>query len=303
MRIESLHDALAYFPDIDGFWDKFTLPETEYQIRLRLPQDRPQEGGENTVSLLTQLARVQALSGNLAEARATLDQAQQMLAELKSAPDAVAQIRWLLEQGRVLCLSMSPSKANDFFVRAWTLGTETGHVFFAVDAALMLSTIRPPRFQNEWLQRALSLAETAEEGPVRLWLAHLLFLQGWHFFDFRQFDEALACFDRALTQPIVVENEVKGRAIQWSRGRTLRALDRVEEALSIQLDLQRIMMRSGKVNGHVYLEIAECQQLLRLQDEAKQNFELAYAELSQNGWYSDNHSDDLNRMKYLSKKR
>ena len=41
----------------------------------------------------------------------------------------------------------------------------------------------------------------------------------------------------------------------------------------------------------------------RMGKEAKAYFELAYAELSVDLWYSDNKTDELDRMKYLSKKR
>ena len=60
---------------------------------------------------------------------------------------------------------------------------------------------------------------------------------------------------------------------------------------------------AGKLNGHVFLEIAECLQILKKQDEAKTYFELAYKKLSSNGWYSDNKTSELSRMQELFKKR
>lgn len=63
------------------------------------------------------------------------------------------------------------------------------------------------------------------------------------------------------------------------------------------------MQSLGIVNGHVYLEIAECKQLLNEQPQARTFFELAHSALSLDRWYADNHSDELERMKYLFKKR
>lgn len=296
MRINSLHDALKYFPDIDGYWQP-DVSKTEAHIQALLPQT-PRTAG--AVEMYSQLARAQALQGKIDEARATLDQAQRLLAEEKIV-DARAELRCMLEQGRLLCLSRNPAKAHDFFVQAWNMANETKHIFFAIDAALMLSTLRPPRFQNEWLQRALGLAQTARDGLSHLWITQLFFLNGWHEFDFRQFDKALESFNRALAQPN--EDEAKSFPLYWSKARTMRALGQTQEALAIHEQLVAKMDKRGQVSGHVYLEIAECKQALNAHQEAKTFFEMAYAELSADGWYSDNKSDELARMKYLFKKR
>jgi tetratricopeptide (TPR) repeat protein len=303
MRINSLHDALAYFPDFDGYWRSDDLAMTEAKIQSLLPTNWASEWTTKTVELLTQLARAQALQGKFSEARSTLDQAHQMIFESQKKMDPVAELRWILEQGRVLSLSMSPSKAHDQFVHAWNLATEKGLTFFAIDAALMISTVRPPKFRNEWLKKALDMAESSKDENDRMWLAQLLFLEGWHAFDTHQFDLALERFTKALDQPMIRNDESKGFALQWSRSRTLRALNQIPEALEIQEMLLARMQQRGKVSGHVYLEIAECKQLLNLKEEAKPYFELAYTQLSEDLWYSDNKKDELDRMKYLFKKR
>jgi tetratricopeptide (TPR) repeat protein len=303
MRIESLHDALSFFPDIDGFWQSESLEESESQILSKLPPNWATEWTSQSVELLTQLARVQGLRGNLPMARATLDQARQMIATSTKDLDPKVEVRWLLEQGRMLCLGMSPVKAQDMFDQAWTQANKKGLTFFAIDAALMQSTIRPPKFQNEWLLKAFALAESSTDPQARLWLSQLLFLQGWHAFDFRQFEKALEFFDKAMAQPRPLEEPWKVMAFQWSRARTMRALGQVEQALAIQQTLLNDMSLKGNISGHVYLEIAECQQMMKQTEQAKSNFELAYADLSVDGWYADNRADELSRMKYLFKKR
>lgn len=277
--------------------------DSENQILAQLPPDWETAPSARATELLPQLARAQALQGVLPKARAALDRTTQILTELKEKPDPKIEVRLLLEQGRVLCLSMSPSKAHDFFTRAWTLANETKLDFFAVDAALMLSTIRPPKFQNEWLQKAFAIANASSDPQVRLWLSQLLFLEGWHAFDFRQFERALKCFEDALAQPKATEEAWKQMAIQWSCGRTMRALGQVDQAMAVQQGLLKEMSLSGNISGHVYLEIAECQQQMKQTELAKANFELAYGILSVPSWYADNRIDELNRMKYLFKKR
>jgi tetratricopeptide (TPR) repeat protein len=294
MRIYSLHDALEYFPDLDGFWQTDDLPQTEARIEA-------QSATRSTVALLAQLARVQAMQGKLTEAQSSLGRAEKILTD---APQINIQdkVRLLLEQGRVTCLSMSPTRAHDFFAQAWTLASENSLPFYAVDAALMLSTIRPPKFQNEWLKKAIEIVESSDDPDVRLWHAQLLFLEGWHAFDFRQFESALQSFTKALEQPHMVD-EVKRFPLEWSQARTLRALGQTSAALAIQEGLLAKMQKHGIISGHVYLELAECKQLLKSKEEAKTYFEQAYESLSANGWYSDNKVDELERMKYLYKKR
>ncbi|MGE3760065.1 MAG: hypothetical protein AB7H97_20030, partial [Pseudobdellovibrionaceae bacterium] len=237
MRIESRHSALAYFPDFDGFWQPHDWASSEKQIRAQLPTHWATEWTPHSVEILTQLARAHGLMGDLLNAQATLSQAQQMLSSSKVDMGSRAEVRWLLEQGRVHYLGMSPIKAHDLFVQAWTLASENGLHFFAVDAALMLSTVRPPKFQNEWLQKALILAEASSDEKVRLWLTHLLFLEGWHAFDFRQFDRSLHCFEQAMVQPGANTDSLRVMAMHWSRGRAMRALGQIENALALQQSL------------------------------------------------------------------
>jgi tetratricopeptide (TPR) repeat protein len=305
MRIESIHDALAFFPDLDGYWQPDNLAETEFQIlsQLNHGSTEPMERTAKSVELLTQLARAQGLLGKIPDAQSKLDQARVMMTELDIKMDSRTGLRWQLEQARVFCLSMTLAKAHELFLEVWNVATKTDQVFYAIDAALMLSTIRPPKYQNEWLQKAITLAATTKDENAKLWMAQLLFLDGWHAFDFRQFEKALQSFDKALAEPFIMENENRSLPLKWSRARTLRALGRVPEALAIQEGILTKMTQSSKTNGHVYLEIAECQQLMKLHPEAKANFELAYAALSGDGWYSDNKTDELSRMKYLSKKQ
>lgn len=303
MRIESLYDAMAFFPDIDGFWTKPTFADSENEITARLPAHWATQWSSQSVELLTQLARAQALQGHLPRAKATLDQAQQMISSSKQKFEPRIEIRWHLENGRVHGLGMNLARAHDSFVQAWTMANGHKLEFFAVDAALMLSTIRPPKFQNEWLQKALALAQSSNDPQVRLWLSQLLFLEGWHAFDFREFDRALDCFEKAMAQPGAGDEAWKLMSMQWSRARAMRAVGKVEQALASQQMLLTDMSLVGNIDGHVYLEIAECQQLLNQTELARGNFELAYGELSAPGWYADNRGDELKRMKYLYQKK
>ena len=292
---------MSQFPDIDGFWDFDDLPSTEVKIK-DLVESETASGVSRSVELITQLARVQGLQRKISEARATLLLAKDPITKHAGDTNARAEIRFSIEQGRLFGLSMTPAQSLAYFEKAWNEATKANEVFFSIEAAVMLSISRPPKHQNEWLQKALHLAESTVDINAKLWLPQLYVMNGWHSFDFRKFDEALDNFQKALDQPQSIQSPIKRFAVRWSFARTLRALNRFQEALDIQRELKAEMQTVGKVNGHVFLEMAECFQLLQNLDEAKVHFEQAYKELSLNGWYSDNKSSELSRIQRLSKK-
>src|SRR4051812_9835985 len=120
MRIESLRDLHGQFPDVDGFWDFGDLNKTEANIRAQLPAEG-EPWTPKALEALTQLGRVQGLQGNLSVARATLDEARKQISEIQGEARLRPELRCLLELGRVLCLGMTPHKAQMFFNEAWEL--------------------------------------------------------------------------------------------------------------------------------------------------------------------------------------
>ncbi len=302
MRIESLRDLHAQFPDIDGFWDFHDLARTEMNIQAVLPVD---EGPwtAKSVEHLTQMARVLALLGNLPTAKKTLERAHELIMNLAPEEQIRPLIRYYLETGRIFCLSMTPAKAQGPLTQAFNLSKQINDDYLAIDAALMLSISRPPKFQNEMLLAAMELAEKSKIPQAQLWLAQLYTMDGWHYFDFRRFEDALARFEKALARPRFEGDQAKVFVIRWCIARTLRSLGRTQEALDLQQNLMNEMSLIGNVSGHVYLEIAENIQLIKGAEHAKSYFEMAYKELSADGWYSDNREEELRRIQHLYKKR
>jgi tetratricopeptide (TPR) repeat protein len=301
MRLEGLRDLLSQFPDVDGFWDSDDLGKTENLIREKLPTEG-QPWGPESIVMLTLLARAQGLQGKLSDAGGLLIQVRDLLNK-NNLTKSQAEVRFFLEQGRFFGLSMNPPQSLLYFTQAWDLAASLGDIFFAIEAAVMLSISQPPKYQNQWLLKALEIAEQSDNELGKLWLPQLYVMEGWHSFDFRKFDGALDSFKKALAQPLAAKDATRTLGIKWSIGRTLRALNRLEEALELQRELLTELNAAGKTNGYVVLEIAENLQLMKKPEEAKANFEAAYKELSTHGWYSDNKASELSRIQHLSKKR
>lgn len=303
MRIESVRDLHSQFPDIDGYWASDNLMETEATIRAVLPANFSDEWSTTALDAITQLVRVQNLQGKSTEAKETLELARKLILALRPAIRGRNEIRLLIEEGRHLCMAMMPSKAQIHFQQAWAMATAANEVFLSIEVAVMLSISQPPKFKNDWLQRAIELGEKTDVPHAKLWLAQLYLMEGWHAFDFRRFEDALRSFNLALNRPRERGEMTSLVLIRWCVARALRALGRNQEALDIQKELLVEVSHSDKLSGYIFLEIAECLQLLRKTDEAKTYFESAYKELSVNGWYSDNKAAELSRMQHLYKKR
>jgi len=303
MRIESVRDLHSQFPDIDGYWSSGDFATIEAAIRSALPTDVNGEWGTTALDAITQLVRVQNLQGKTTEAKENLELARKLIMAIAPEKQTRLEIRLLLEEGRHLCLSMMPSKAQTHFSQAWTMATAANEIALAIEAAVMLSISQPPKYRNDWLQRAIELAEKTDVQQAKLWLAQLYLMDGWHAFDFRRFDDALKSFKSALERPREHGEMTSLILIKWCVARAMRALGRIQEALDIQRELLAEVSSEGKLNGHVFLEIAECLQLLRKTEEAKTYFESAYKELSVNGWYTDNKASELSRILHLYKKR
>ncbi len=304
MRTQTVQDLYKQFPDIDGHWNSEDLTVVEASIRQQLPSQPDAVWSALDIGTLTQLARVQNLQEKSDEAKATLEKARTLLSGCQDGKSKVhAEIRLILEDGRHLWLARNPAKAQNFFNQAWTMASESNEAFFAIDAAIMLSLCQPRKSQNEWLQKALSLAESTTDEQGKLWLTQVYVLNGWHSFDFRRFDEALDNFKKALARPRGNGERSDLFMIRWCVGRALRALNRVAEALEVQTQIKTDLSIIGRVNGYVFLELAECLQLLQRVEEAKAFFELAYKDLSMNPWFSDNNPTELRRMQFLFKLR
>jgi tetratricopeptide (TPR) repeat protein len=304
MRIESLHEQLSQFPNIDNFWDFENLQACEQKIRALLVNETSLEtAATSRPENLILLARVQGLQRLFTEAASTLQIARSLLRIDEEQSANSAEIKFLIEQGRLFSLSMNHSQSLTYYLKAWEQSLKLNDPYYSIEAAMLLSISQSPKLQNEWLKKAIDLGETTQSMVAKKWLPILYAMDGWNSFDFRRFDESLQNFKKSLESLIDEQSPTVSIGLRWNIARALRALNRNQEALDLQVTLSTELSLLGKTNGHIYLEIAECNQALKKFDEAKTNFELAYKILSLNSWYADNKPSELSRLQHLSKKK
>ena len=247
-------------------WDFDDLDATEERLRAQLDAEQFDDG---RAEVLTQLARIEGLRGAFERADALADEA-----EALTTSDA-ARARLTLERGRIRRSSGDRNAARPLFEAAYGTALTAEQYFMAADAAHMVALVAPDRDDFlEWTRRGLELAETYDAAST--WAGPLLNNLGWELFEAGDFDGALEAFERAL---VVRETEPdKPGAIEIARyavGKTLRALDRAEEAIPL---LERAVARaveSDAPDSWFHEELAEEYAAVGRLEDAREQARLA----------------------------
>ena len=281
--------------DFDSSWDYSKPDETEKKFRealAKLPQD-----DHTTLGLLTQIARAQGLQHKFDEAHETLDSVETKLDESASR----LKVRYLLERGRILNSSGYPDQARPLFEQAEEMATRLSEDFYTVDAIHMLAIIAEPPQSLTLNLRAIKLAESSGQEKARNWLGSLYNNTGWSYHDLGDYEAALDMFQKAEAWQRSKGRVDETRIAKWTVARTLRSMNRFEEALSHQMELQKEFEFTAEEDGYVFEEIGECLLGLNRPEEARPYFATAYLLLSKNAWLAERESERLQRLERLGK--
>jgi tetratricopeptide (TPR) repeat protein len=289
-------------PNFDAMWDYSHPDSTEMRFKEIIPLlTQTQEfdiDEQYHAELLTQIARAQGLQSKFDEAGVSLQQAENLI----KANMPVAQIRCYLEKGRLLNSMGEKKNAAKTFLKAYEFGLENELDLHTIDAAHMLGIVEPSEKQIEWNLIAFDLVENTEDQRCKGWLGALSNNIGWTYFDLDEYEKALVYFQKGYDWRIKQPNEETTRIAKWSVARCLRALDRNDEALQMQLELEKeIEEKEAAPDGYVFEELAELYKIKKDQVMMKQYANLAYDLLSQDPWFKQNEPDRLQKMKDLGK--
>lgn len=283
----------ASLPDFDALWDYDHPDRTEMKFReilLQIPENEP-----DFLELLTQIARAQGLQRKYDHAHQTLNQVERRLGNGASRP----RIRYLLERGRVLNSSGRPDQARPFFEQALALAEQISEDFYAVDAMHMLAIVSQPEQSLDLNMQAIQFAERSRDVKARSWLGSLYNNTGWSFHIMGKYESALEMFEKAEALRRSQGSAQETRIAAWCVARTLRSLNRLEEALACQMELKEELASAGEKDGYVFEEIGECLLALNRPEEARPYFSEAFVTLSQDSWLAEKEPDRLARLKAL----
>jgi tetratricopeptide (TPR) repeat protein len=230
-------------------WNFDDLDATEQRFREQLELEKSDNG---RAEVMTQLARVAGLRGDFEEGDRLLDEATALGRE---SADAQAYID--LERGRVRRSSGDPAAALPLFESAFAEALRAEQFFVAVDAAHMAALAAADREGFlAWTQRGIDLAE--ERDGASYWLGPLLNNLGWEYYEAADYVLALDAFEQALRAR--ERDPANASAIELARyavGKTLRALDRTQEAIPLLEQAVAWAEREGKPDGWFHEELAE----------------------------------------------
>lgn len=287
-------------PDFDSLWDFKNLEKTAVVFDDLIPLAKESENAEYFLQLLTQIARCQGLQDDFTEAHLTLDEVQEGI----TAETPVAKIRYFLERGRVFNSSDEQDNALVMFARAYELAVAATEDDLAVDAAHMMAIAESePNQQLSWNLKALAMAEKSQDPKANAWLGALYNNMGWAYHDSGKLSEALDMFKKALAFREQKAEPSSIRIAKWAVARTLRSLNRWDEAVEIQLSLKAEFEIAAQKDPYVFEELGELHLQLQKTDEAKEFFRLAYNQFAKDEAFKTNHPQRFKRIHELSLKR
>jgi len=243
--------------DVVPLWD-FNHPEvSEQRFRSAL------QGavGDDVLVLQTQIARTFGLRKEFAAARDVLKGIEPSISG--AGPEARATFE--LELGRTYASATrapesqtpeSNEQARAAYINALEIAREAHLDGLAIDAIHMLAFVDTlPQDQLKWGQQALAVVEASTQPAAKAWEGSVRNNVGYALYQLGRYDEALQQFNEAV---IARERDTDAQATRiayWMVAWTLRALKRTDEALQIQLRLEREGDAAGQPDPYVFEEL------------------------------------------------
>jgi tetratricopeptide (TPR) repeat protein len=257
--------------DISSLWD-FSKPEiSEERFRSALST----ASNDDVLILQTQIARTYGL-------RRDFSKAQQILADIEPQIQNAsneAKVRYYLELGRTYSSATHPPEsqtaenkelAHAAYMRAVELAQNGKLDDLAIDALHMMVFVdTAPEKQVEWNRQAQALAQSSSQPDAKKWQGSLHNNTGYALHLLGRYEVALSEFKLALAAHERDGNPQKIRIAHWMITWTLRSLDRLNEAVEIQLRLEKEWDEAGEPDPYVFEELELLYQSLGEKEKAE----------------------------------
>lgn len=248
----------AATPDPDALWDFANPAASEQRFREALAGAT----GDGALVLQTQIARTYGLRREFDRARTVLAQVEPRLQGAGPEPKA----RYELELGRTWASATHPAgsrtpeamaRARGHFESALALSREARLDGLAIDALHMMAFLdTAPADQEKWAREALAVVESSTQPAAKRWEASLRNNLGYALHQQGRLEDALGQFRQAVAIRERGTNATATRTAHWMVAWTLRTMGRTDEALAIQLRLEKEGDAAGQPDPHVFDELA-----------------------------------------------
>jgi tetratricopeptide (TPR) repeat protein len=218
--------------------------------------------------LRLQLERVVAARARTYGLRRRFAEARQILAGIEPAiarAGAQPQVRFHLELGRTYASTAHEPQEITPEVKekaraAYTLAFEKAKAarldYLAVDALHMMKMVdAEPADQIAWDLKALAYLEASTQEEAKKWEGSLRNNLGYAYHLAGRYDEALAQFRLSSAAYERTGRAANVRIAHWMIARTLRFQGKAQDAIAIQLRLEREWNEAGEPDPYVYEEL------------------------------------------------
>ena len=280
--------------NIDALWD-YTEPavsETRFREALK------SESGDDALELETQIARTFSLRREFTQAHALLDSVQRRMSG-KTRP--AVRVRYLLERGRTFHSAGDALRSRPLFLEAWQIGDKEKLTLLAIDAAHMMGIVEAGDEAQRWNERAMALAMGSNVPRAIRWRGSLANNMGHTERERGNLDAAMKHFQGSLTAFQLTRSSSQIRTAKWQIANVMRMQKRYDEALAMQLGIEKDAAEAAEPDGYVFEEIAEIYLVKNESAKAKPYFARAVEALSKDTWFAENEGDRLARMRQLAK--
>ena len=243
--------------DVAPLWN-YSDPEGSEQ---RFRQALAGASSDDALELQTQIARTYGLRRRFAEARQILAGIEPAIAHAA----AQAQVRYHLELGRTYASPAHPrqeitaeakEKARSAYTQAFEQAKAARLDYLAVDALHMMNEVdSEPADQLAWDEKALAYMQASTQDEAKKWEGSLRNNLGYAYHLAGRYDEALVQFRLSLAAHQRSGRAAAARIAHWMIARTLRFQGKAQEAIAIQLRLEREWDQAGEPDPYVYEEL------------------------------------------------
>jgi tetratricopeptide (TPR) repeat protein len=258
--------------DLSKLWDYSKPDVSEQRFRDALTGATPDEA----LILQTQIARTWGIRRDFARARETLAGVAPKLPNAS----AEANVRYWLELGRTWSSTAHAPEsqttevrenARAAYMRAIDLAKSAQLDDLAIDALhMMVAVDTDPNDQLEWNLKALDYMEQSTQPAAKAWEGSLRNNVGYALYLGGKYGDALEQFQLSLAARERAGGVRNIRIAHWMIALTLRAMGRLQEALAIQLRLEREWEAAGEPDPYVWEELEHIYRALG--DEPKAQF-------------------------------
>jgi hypothetical protein len=257
--------------DVSILWD-FNKPElSEERFRSALST----ASADDALILHTQIARTYGLRRNFSQAQIILATIEPQI----ESTSIEAKTRYYLELGRTYSSATHPPEsqtaevqdlARAAYLRAIELAQAGKLDSLAIDGLHMMTFVDTgPEDQVDWNRKAMALMQSSSQLEAKKWAGTLHNNTGYALHLLGRYDEALTEFKLALAAHQRGGNPQTIRIAHWMIAWTLRALGQLNEAIEIQLRLEKECDESGEPDPYVFEELELLYQALNNKERAE----------------------------------